>query len=358
MPLASVGFVENLIGFKEIATWGAPGVILLVAVLAVSLIVLSKGADWLVEGAAQLAYRVGIPKIIVGATVVSLGTTSPEAAVSVLSAIRGDSGLALGNALGSVICNTGLIFGLSCLIARPRLPMDRFILNRHGRLQFGSSVLLATLAVISLLPSGSGLFGVRLIEHLTISRPMGLLMVILLCGYMFISVFWARQHPSLAEEAPRSTHNPFICLGLMAVGLAMVVFSAECLVGSAKQLCILMKVPPSIIAATVVAFGTSVPELMTALSSMKKGHPEILVGNIMGANILNVLFVVGVSATASPLPLPKEVLYLQLPVMLSILLLFQICVATNKKSFHRLCGLPLLLIYAAFIIVSYAIRQP
>ena len=341
--------MENIIPFERIAEMKPAGVFILLGILIVSLYVLTKGADWLVEGAAQLSFRLGVPKIIVGATVVSLGTTSPEAAVSVLSAIQGNSGLALGNAIGSMICNAGLIFGLGCLISR--IPVDRFILRRHGWLQFGSGVLLVVMVLASKL----------LFDIPVINRPMGLIMVALLVAYMWLSIYWARQHPNLAAETTTATRAVPFCLLLVGVGLVLVVVGAKCLVGSAEQICLIIGVPEAVLAATLVAFGTSLPELVTALTSIKKGHPEILVGNILGANILNILFVVGVSAAAAPIDFPlhitREVLYIQIPTMVTILLLFQICSLASRKTFSKLCGLPLLLIYAAFLVISYIFAQ-
>jgi cation:H+ antiporter len=338
--------MEHLINFEKIANDGPLGTLLLVAILIVSIVILTKGADWLVEGAAQLAYRLGISKIIVGATVVSLGTTTPETAVSVMAAIKGESGFALGNAVGSVICDTGLIFGLGCVLTR--LPMDRFILNRHGWLQFGSGCLLVLLAVGSYFIFGESI----------ITRPMGVFLLILLAGYLFISVKWSKAHPLASEDAPEATHSVLACLGFVVVGVTLVVLSAQMLIGSAEQLGLKMGVPKSVISATLVALGTSLPELATAITSIRKGHPEILIGNIVGADILNVLFVIGTSATAVSLPVPKDFFIIHFPVMLLILLIFRIAIFTShrKASFSRWWGLPLLLIYASYITVAYLMR--
>ncbi len=338
-------FINELFQFERMAhmdpRW--QGIVILLAVVAVSIAILSKGADWLVEGGAQLAYRSGISKIIVGATVVSLGTTAPEAAVSVLAAFSGNADIALGNAVGSVICDTGLIFGLSCVLTR--LPVDKFILNRHGWLQFGSGVLLV----------GSALLTGHLTGTIEIVRGVGVLFLILLVGYMFISVRWARQHPTASsEETVGHTHTIKLCLAMILGGVVLVVFSAQTLIGAVQQICLVMGVPRAVVSATVVAFGTSLPELVTAITSIRKGHPEILIGNIIGADILNVLFVIGASAlTVQALAVPDEVLKLQFPAMLAILLMFRIFIFTSKKSFSRWCGVPLLAFYVAFIILSY-----
>ena len=157
----------------------------LLALTALSIGVLGKGADWLVDAASGLAYRLGISKVIVGATIVSLGTTSPECAVSVMAAWSGEPGLALGNAIGSIIADTGLIFGLGCLITV--LPADRFVLSRQGWVQFGSGVLLAVVCYGAFVISG---------DAATLGRPVGLLMLALLVLYLYVSIRWSREHRS------------------------------------------------------------------------------------------------------------------------------------------------------------------
>ena len=156
--------------------------LILLAVVAMAAVI--KGADWLVEGAAGLASKLGMPKVIIGATIVSLGTTAPEAAVSVLAAFGGNPGLALGNGVGSIIADTGLIFGLGCVMVA--LPADRFVLSRQGWVQFGSAVLLAGL--------GWTLYAVFGREA-AITRPIGALLLLGLVAYLAISVKWSRQHP-------------------------------------------------------------------------------------------------------------------------------------------------------------------
>jgi cation:H+ antiporter len=283
-----------------------------------------------------------IPKIIVGATIVSLGTTTPEAAVSVLSAFRGDAGLALGNAIGSVICDTGLIFGLGCLITR--LPLDRFILNRHGWLQIGAGLLLVALIGLSRVLYSSPI----------ITRWMGAFLLLLLALYLTASVHWARSHPRVLEDMPRSDTPVLLCLAMVVGGLTVVVISSKFLIADVEAICHLFSIPQSIISATLVAFGTSLPELVTALTSIRRGHPELLVGNILGADILNILFVIGASATASPLVVPSEVLWLHIPSMLIILMLFRGFSLSRRATYRRVWGVPLLCVYAAFLILAFS----
>jgi len=347
--------MEKLIPFEHIATYGTVGVFALLGIMAVSLVTLCKGADWLVDGAANLAYKIGMPKIIVGATVISLGTTSPEVAVSVMSAIDGKAGIAIGNALGSVICDTGLIFGLACCLTA--LPLDKYILNRHGWLQFGSGCLFLCLALYAKFFGGNPPL---------ITGVMGVGLLALLVGYLLISVKWAKGHTGHGEsEVDETIHSTTItlCAILILAGLAIVIASAETLVGAAEQICLYYEIPEAVIAATVIAFGTSLPELVTAMTSIKKGHTDLLVGNILGADILNILFVIGASAAASflpgnpdfiGLPISSDIFVVQIPAMIFILILFRIAIITGKDNhFRRAWGYPLLAVYFIFMIVSY-----
>lgn len=331
----------------------------LLLVAALTLAALIKGADMLVEGASGLAYRLGISKVIVGATVVSLGTTSPEFGVSVMAAWSGEPGLALGNAIGSVIADTGLIFGLGCLLAV--LPADRFVLTRQGWVQFGTASLLAAICYGSFALLGDGA---------VLGRWVGVLLLVLLVVYLAISVRWSRQHAeSVAEGLEVVEHaakdSLAKLLAFSATGLVLVIASSRVLVLSVTELAEAhWHVPKVVIAATLVALGTSLPEMVIGLTSIFKGHREILVGNVIGADILNVLFVVGGSAAAAPLPLidptagvPRLALYLHIPTMLLILALFRIYIhhAAKRGEFRRWQGVPLVAIYLAYTVAQFLI---
>ena len=334
---------------------------LLLLLMAVSVVALIKGADWLVEGASEIAYRAGVSKVVVGATVMALGTTSPEAAVSVLAAWAGDGGLALGNAVGSVIADTGLIFGIGCLIMR--LPADRFMLPRQGSVQFGSMLLLVVLC-----------YGVWWIEGeaATLNRPAGLFLLTLLVGYMVLSVRWGRADPAVVglsgeEENGRPlVRARWIALfGLVLAGLLVVLFASHVLICCVRGLAFQWGVPKAVIAATLVAFGTSLPELVVGLTAIRKGHPELLVGNVIGADILNILFVVGAAAAASPLPIVEGTgaeaswifLQLHLPVMFVMLLLMRAFIWRSMATgyFARSYGVPLLGLYVAYVGMNYVL---
>ncbi len=320
-----------------------------------------KGADWLVDGATGFAYRLGISKVIVGATVVSLGTTSPECGVSVMAAWSGEPGLALGNAIGSIIADTGLIFGLGCLIAV--IPADRFVLVRQGWVQFGSAVLLAAVAYGAWALSG---------DRATLGRGIGLAFLALLVGYLYLSVRWSREHPGPAAAdaahavAAGASPMPRTRIAvLILAGLLIVLLASRVLILSVSELAEHhWHVPRVVIAATLVALGTSLPEMVIGLTSIAKGHREILVGNVIGADVLNVLFVIGASAAAAPLPIldptssiPAIALLVHIPTMLVILIYFRVIIhlAARAGRFRRRHGVPLVLMYAAYVVLQYAV---
>jgi len=244
------------------------------------------------------------------------------------------------------------------------LPADRFVLTRQGWVQFGAAALLAVICYASWIVVG---------DRAQIGRWVGLLFLALLACYMYFSVKWGREHPEglpVDGEGPKVDGGPpwlviAKLLGFCLVGLVMVLLGSKAMINSVKELAEAhWHVPQVVISATLVALGTSMPELVIGMASLLKGHKEILVGNVIGADILNVLFVVGASATAAPLPLlehgtkiPAIALYLHIPTMLAILILFRLFIfrATKRGSFRRWYGLPLVLIYVVYGVLQYVI---
>ncbi len=366
------GLPHDLLASLLPHAWFAGGnQLLLIGVAVVAMAAVIKGADWLVEGAAGIAAKLGMPKVIIGATIVSLGTTAPEAAVSVLAAFSGNAGLALGNGVGSIIADTGLIFGLGCVLVA--LPADRFVLTRQGWVQFGSAAFLAVLCWV--------LYALHR-EQAYIGWPVGVLLLAALVAYMAISVRWARQHPhgephivtddiatpSDSVDIDMHEHAEDKSLAVLALmglaGLAIVILAGDGLVGSVSELAHQWGVPDVVIAGTIVAFGTSLPELVVGIQAIRKGHFELLVGNVIGADILNVLFVVGAAAVAAPLAIAYDqatkqattsFVYIALPSMMLMLLYFRLCIfkATKDGHFSKWMGYPLLAGYLVFSVLSY-----
>ncbi len=324
--------------------------ILLIGLIVVCILLLSKGADWMIEGVVHLARRTGLPRIVIGATIISLGTTTPEAVVSVMAAWMGNPGLALGNGVGSIIADTGLIFGLTCVMTA--VPVNRFILNRTGWVQVGAATLLVVISVFVLFTvSGEPI----------LNRWVGLFLLILLGCYMYITYVWAKQGGALAMEGEDEDNSEFVSLAkswiMLLGGLFLVVLGARILVPSASEIAHRIGVPDDIIACTMVAFGTSLPELMTAIASVRKGHPEIMVGNVVGADVLNCLFVIGAAAVARPLAIPSNFFHFHFPTMLIILYSFRVFIFMGKDGwFRRWQGAWLLGVYLIYVILQYALN--
>ncbi|MCD4719902.1 MAG: calcium/sodium antiporter [Desulfobacula sp.] len=325
---------------------------MLIIVIIVCIILLSKGADWMIDGVVDLAKRTGIPKIVIGATLISLGTTMPEAFVSVMAAFMGNPGLALGNGVGSIIADTGLIFGLTCVLAGA-VPANKFILNRTGWVQVGSATLLVVIALSLLIFStGTPILG----------RSFGIFFLILLAIYMYATYIWSKSGGAQLGEGENNDDNDELigmvqCWLMVIGGLFLVVLGARVLVPCASEIAMRFGVPDDVIAATMVAFGTSLPELMTAISAIKKGHPEITVGNIVGADVLNCLFVIGAAATAKPLAIPENFYFFHFPAMLIILWSFRAFITMNKDGrFKRWQGIYLVGIYLSYVILQFALN--
>ena len=320
----------------------------LIILIAVCIAFLTKGANVMIDGVVHLAYRTGLPRIVIGATIVSLGTTTPEAFISVMAAWMGNSGLALGNGVGSIIADTGLIFGVSCLLTT--MPANRFILNRTGWVQVGSATLLVVISVI-VKHSSSG--------QPVLARWVGVLFLGLLGVYLYITYIWARQgakiHFEEFDPGPKASipKAMFMTIG----GLIFVAYGARVLIPCAAELAARVGVPDDVIAATMVALGTSLPELVTAISAIRKGHPEVTIGNIVGADVLNCLFVVGASAAARPLAIPSSFYTFHFPAMLLILYSFRLFIFLNRdEKFKRLQGAWLLAIYLAYLVLQYVFK--
>ena len=313
----------------------------LLFIVIISIFVLTKGADIAIDGAVALARTLKLSPMLIGATVVSIGTTLPEAFVSVVAAWSKNPGLALGNGVGSIIVDTGLILGASCLFFK--VPIERYILNRTGWIQVFSATLLVMISL-----------GVRFFcPQPILGRWVGVLFLSLLIGYLYLTYLWSKNLGFITPENV-VLNSPIKGIIQVFTGLFFVILSSKLLVVTASELALRFGVPEDVIAATMVAFGTSLPELTTAIFAIKKGHPEIMIGNIVGADVLNCLFVIGASALASPLRVPENFYSLHYPVMLLVLYSFRIFISMKKhRFFSRWQGAYLVIIYLIYIFIQY-----
>lgn len=336
----------------------------LLGVIAVSLLALGKFADLVVDYAVELSERSGIPKVIIGATVVSLGTTAPEVAVSVTAAWGGNPGLAMGNAVGSIICDTGLILGIACLIRPLTIPWD--IANRQGWVQVASGFLLVLLSipwVAPLSPYTGGAEG-------NFPQWAGFLFLTLLAIYLWVSVKWSMRsgEESLSEgeldvltDGEEADKEPPTSAAILIVKIIMsltgVILSANILIPAVTIVAVRMNVPESVIALTLVAFGTSLPELVTAVQAARKGHGDLAIGNIIGADVLNALFVAGAAAAITPVGLIVDQSFFKIafPTMLFVLVVFRVGIYVCRTQLTRNFGVVLLAAYFAYLGISIAV---
>ena len=262
----------------------------------------------------------------------------------------GNPGLALGNGVGSIIADSGLIFGLVCILTV--VPVDRFILNRTGWVQVGAATLLVVISLFALAIMEDGP---------VLQRWVGVLFLALLGGYMYITYHWAKQGVDFTGDEEEGDDSALMgtakCWWCIVGGLFLVILGARLLVPSAAEIAHRIGVPEDVIAATMVAFGTSLPELMTAIAAVRRRHPEIMVGNVVGADVLNCLFVIGAAAAARPLEIPQNFFTFHFPAMLLILYPFRLFIFMNKDGrFRRWQGVWLLGIYLLYLILQYAVK--
>ena len=310
----------------------------------VGLLFLIKGGDWFVDGATGIARRFHVPELLIGATVVSIGTTLPEVMVSTTSALGGHGEIAYGNAIGSVICNTALIAALTIAVSPGKA--DPKSLKTPVHFFFTAAVIYAVVA-----------YTVQ-----DFSRAFGLLMLALFLVYMIVTV--RQMKISTAEPADDAAEEPIMdlkkALLLLVVGAALIAVGANLLVDNGTLIAQALGVPESVIALTFVALGTSLPELVTAVTSLIKGHSALSLGNVIGANLFNLVLVCGTSITLAPFRLPSSAalfghnasLVLDLPVMFLVMLLLTVP-ALSRGKLSRVQGILLLAIYAAFCVIQF-----
>ncbi len=315
-------------------------------------VLLIFGGNWFVDGSTGIAKRYHIPELLIGATVVSIGTTLPEVMVSATSAAKGIGDIAYGNAIGSIICNTALIAAIT--IAVKPAPVNKKELIKPVCFFFAAAVFYAAVAYIS------GYF----------SRPVGIILLAVFVIYMVINVKDALSgRASVSEEAKDEAEGADEKQGSLLLDLVRIVAGAACitvganfLVDNGTIIAEALGVPTSVIALTFVALGTSLPEFVTAVTSLIKGHGALSLGNVIGANLFNLVLVSGVSMTINPFKIPVEKtiagmnasLVVDTPVMLGVMLLLTIpSIIRGKLS--RVQGILLLAIYISYVFFQFVL---
>lgn len=302
-----------------------------------------KGGDYFVGSSVAIAHYARLPRIIVGTTIVSIATTSPEFVVSTTASLTGQPGIAIGNAVGSAIANIGLILGFMCIIKPVAVKRREF--------SFPSFSLLAAAALLTLLTI-----------RLTLSQASGFLLLAVGVSYLFFDYFRHRRRSSqgVQEESPSDYQDPRMktlarAILFFLLGLALVVGGSKLMVDSAVKIAEFLGVPPLFIGLTLVAIGTSLPELVTAIAAFRKGVADLSLGNIVGAGLLNCTVVTGTAAAICPLPMSRTMQLYNLPALIVIVAAL-IVLARARNNLSRFDGTILFTLYAAYIVGLVLLR--
>lgn len=310
----------------------------------VGLLFLIKGGDWFVDGASALARRFHLPELLIGATVVSIGTTLPEVMVSTMSALSGHGEIAYGNAIGSVICNAALIAAITIAVRPGKVDPKT--------LKIPVLFFFVAAAIYCVAAYGFGEF----------TRPMGFIMLAMFVAYIAANIHQMKNAPAEEHEEEEETMPLPRMLMLLVLGAVLIAMGANLLVDNGTLIAQALGVPESVIALTFVALGTSLPELVTAITSLIKGHSDLSLGNVVGANVFNLVLVSGVSVALAPFTVPQSAtifgmnssLVLEIPVMIACMVLLT-APALVKGKLSRVQGVALLVIYAVFCGIQFTL---
>lgn len=306
----------------------------------IGFVLITKGADIFINCTVDIGKKTKISEIILGATIVSFATTLPELTVSLFASLDGHTTMSLGNAVGSIICNTGLVLGLVAFISPFSVDKKMF---------FSKSVLLLICVILLLL------LGI----DKSITQTDSIVLLAMLAIYMY------SNYKSVVEKGSKSRINntskvkgnnnlgEWIRIALLfALGLIMMILGSRLLVDNGVIIAEWIGVPQGVISLTVIALGTSLPELVSSLTAIKKNHHAISVGNILGANILNIVSVIGISSIPNDIPILSQNMSIDFPFMI-VLLLILILPTIKKNKLYRFQGFIMLIVYLIYIGVLY-----
>ncbi|MBO4591130.1 MAG: calcium/sodium antiporter [Eubacterium sp.] len=297
----------------------------------IGFVLLTKGADFFVDGAAAIASKLGVPQIVIGLTIVAMGTSAPEAAVSISAGLMGNNGISIGNVLGSNIMNILLILGLTAVVTSLNVQKDTVKID----IPF---MIIMTIVMISWgMAKGS------------FTKFSGIIFLVCLLGY-FVYLFWYTKNKEAEDEESKGIRTALIPVYVLG-GLAAIIFGSRFVVSGASQVAGIFGVSDRVIGLTIVAFGTSLPELMTSVTAARKGNADLAIGNIVGSNLFNILFILGTTSLIIDLPYLENGANFIIDgfVALGAALLLWILTLKNKKL-NRLGGLIMLVSYTAYFV--------
>ena len=303
-------------------------IILQFLLLAVGFVMLIKGADWFVDGAAGIAGKFGIPQLVIGLTIVAMGTSAPEAAVSITAALDNSAGITIGNVLGSNILNILIILGISSVIIF--LPVQKSTIGYEIPFMIIISVVLLVMGI-----TGN-----------TVSRPEGVILWVLFIIYLLYLYKLAQKGNE--EDNPGEQKSLPVYILTAIFGAAVIVLGSKFTVKGATEIARMAGITERVIGLTIVAFGTSLPELVTSIIASKKGNTDIAIGNIVGSNIFNILFVVGTSALITPVPFESKFIFDA--IFASFAGVVMLLAVLKNKKLTRTGGIVMLVCYAAYFV--------
>lgn len=301
-----------------------------IALLIVGFVMLTKGADWFVDGSSALAFRLGIPQLVIGLTIVAMGTSAPEAAVSITSALKGNEGITVGNVVGSNIMNILLILGIASVI----VPLAVQKSTRMIEIPYMIAITV--------------LFGVLGYTGEMVTRVEGGILWIAFLIYLGYLLWMAKKGKEDNEPDEKQKSLP-VQLLMILVGLICIVLGSDFVVDGATEIAKVIGISDRIIGLTIVAFGTSLPELVTSIAAARRGNADIAIGNIVGSNVFNILFVAGTSALISPVVFESKFV-LDTAVATATAVLLLVCVCNKEGKLKRSGGIIMLAAYAAYFV--------
>ena len=316
--------------FSSMKEEGNMNILIAIILLVLGFVMLTKGADWFVDGSSALAARLGIPQLVIGLTIVAMGTSAPEAAVSITSALKGNEGITVGNVVGSNIMNILLILGIASVI----VPLAVQKSTRMIEIPYMIAITI--------------LFGVLGYTGEMITRIEGGILWIAFLIYLGYLLWMAKKGKEENEPDEKQKSLPVQLLTIL-VGLVCIVLGSDFVVDGATEIAKVIGISERIIGLTIVAFGTSLPELVTSVTAARRGNADIAIGNIVGSNVFNILFVAGTSALITPVVFESKFLFDTI-VATAVAILLLVCVCNKEGKLKRSGGIIMLAAYAVYFV--------
>ncbi len=321
-------------------------VFLQILVLALGLGALVKGADIFVDGSANLAHRFRVPPLVIGLTIVAFGTSMPELSVSTTAALQGANEIALSNIVGSNIFNLLGVLGL-CAVIHP-VPVDSAVLRRDFPLSILTTLLVLVFAAFPAILNGT-FFSLGMEDSAGIvSRLLAIVLLVIFAAYLVNLFFNAKKNPPVEDGVVPAPL--WKCILFIGIGLALIIFGGKAVVYAARNIALACGMSETLIGLTIVAIGTSLPELVTSIVASRKGEIALAMGNVIGSNIFNLLFILGVSAAIHPVRVNTASIY-DLAILFTVSVL-SFVFSLSGKSVRRREGLCMLAIYAVTIVFA------